>query len=322
MLINLLIYCSLAECNCCLILNCCLNFFQHFLCFSSFIFYFLPGFLCIIILIESFYFFKCCFQCCCINCGRICWSHNIGSCCIKLKCIVLISQCINGQFPVTCSICSCRKLASYRMCQTKLNSHLFMHPVISSKFRTICCKYCITISIVIPFNCLHCSTKTTIITIQIHTKEFSIRSTCCFNLWLNSSCNFEISSLNTGFCSCFSCTEREASIFILSYCFQSICVYCYICSLAVCFQIVFRETTNKYFTIFYYRIFCCKICIIFSFYLYRDIFNTCYCIMIKAFFRSAIYLNRCRSTSLSICRSPDCNCSICKNRFCTALPVR
>lgn len=56
--------------------------------------------------------------------------------------------------------------------------------------------------------------------------------------------------------------------------------------------------------------------------LYRDIFNTCYCIMIKAFFRSAIYLNRCRSTSLSVCRSPDCNCSICKNRFCTALPVR
>ena len=28
-------------------------------------------------------------------------------------------------------------------------------------------------------------------------------------------------------------------------------------------------------------------------------------------------MNRCRSTSLSVCRSPDCNCSICKNRFCT-----
>lgn len=104
----------------------------------------------------------------------------------------------------------------YTVARNKQNSHHFMHPVISSKFRTICCKYCITISIVIPFNCLHCSTKTTIITIQIHTKEFSIRSTCCFNLWLNSSCNFEISSLNTGFCSCFSCTEREGSIFILS----------------------------------------------------------------------------------------------------------
>ena len=209
-LINLCLFC---VCSC-----------KKFFCFLKFHLHCIPGCFCIIIFHESF----CGFYLFCKNscvCRFFCRFYNIRLCRLHYKTVVCITKCIYCQSPVSGSVSSLRKLATDRICKSKLDSHGFMHPVICGKLCSKRSQYvssCSVISTIIPTHSLQVCSKISItIAINIYTKKLSVTSTCLFYCWCYIFCCFQNLILDSGICSCFSCLKCKAiSIF---YCiFQTI----------------------------------------------------------------------------------------------------
>ena len=170
----------------------CICFCKNVFCFLKLTGKGLPGCNCVICLCQSLCSFHFCFKTC-----KISWLHcriyDILCSCLEAVGIVIISKSIHCQFPVSCSVCSSRKLAACRFCKSKLDSHCFMHPVICGKLGPIRSEaFCICgiISIIIPAYSLHICTKIAIISIEIHTEEFAVASACCFYTRLDPCCCF------------------------------------------------------------------------------------------------------------------------------------
>ena len=222
--------------------------FQFFFCFGKLGLHACPGLCGVISLVQCFCFCDSLFQCCC----ALYWisTYNISFRCFKGIRSICITKCMNRNLPVSSSIGSFRELAANGICQSELNSHRFMHPVICRKFCTIGCfgiGVSSVIAIVSPGYRLQISSQVTIIAIQIHTEKLAIRTigifysqSYCFCIW---SCLQHL-IFDSRFTSCCSCREGETSVFILRCCFQSVGILCYICNKTdVAAQFAFREST-------------------------------------------------------------------------------
>ena len=195
-----------------------INIFEHFIALFYFLLKCIPG-------ISSILFFIQCF-CLCKNSLKFCSIYitscslyNISVCSLEIICIIIVSKRHNFDCPISGSIISVRKLASYRFCQTKLNTHGFVHPVICCKFCSIGSNrsaICGVISIICPLNSLHSRTKSAIVTIQINTKEFTIRTICLFYCWLNTFSCFKFCILQSRIGTVLSCCKAEGSICIFN----------------------------------------------------------------------------------------------------------
>ena len=142
----------------CLVYSC-LSFwiFQFIFCFLKFHLHRCPAFRCVISFFQGFCFCNSCLKFCCCDCFILRCFYNILLCCLEFVCHVIVSKCCQCNGPVSCSICSFRKCATKRICQSKLDSHCFVHPVICCKFCSIssfCICICAVISIVSPCNSL------------------------------------------------------------------------------------------------------------------------------------------------------------------------
>ena len=88
---------------------------------------------------------------------------------------ILIARCINSNIPSACTaFITSRQLATQALCQTQLNAHGLVHPVICCKLCTIGSQNRILIAIVIPANGIHMCTQIAIITANVHPQEIAI----------------------------------------------------------------------------------------------------------------------------------------------------
>ena len=159
------IYALLTGCPfgcCCKIIFC---FFQF--CFQS-----APAVFCIVIFVQCFCFCDRCFQLAGIA-YRCCGMDIICGYVDRHGCI-RISQCINSYGPFSGSVFSCRQVTTHGICQSKLNSHGFVHPVISCKFGSVSCQWGIPISVVGPNNRLHLGSHFSVVFFHVHTDEVTI----------------------------------------------------------------------------------------------------------------------------------------------------
>ena len=154
-----------------------------------------------------------------------------------------------------------------------------MHPVVCSKFCSIRLNgICVAavISIVCPFNSLHCTTEITIVSCKVNSEEFSIRTISWFYSIGYSFCSLKSSIFDTGITSVCSCTEAEGSVFIFCNSFQTVCLCSNICCQTVRLKIYFSESTCQCSIILYNCISIFECFIIRCLYFYRNILQTGY----------------------------------------------
>ena len=186
----------------CLFVNICKHFFALF----KFVCNIYPACRSIVAFFQCFCFCNHCLKCSCIH-FFFCWFYNICICCLELYSKVFVSKSIYGQCPVSCSVVSFWKLAAQGFCKAKLNTHRFVHPVICCKFCSVRCQNFVSlkcicasavVSIVCPFNSLHCSTKISVsISCKVNSQELTIVATCFFYSCGNIFCFFEGCIFNT-----------------------------------------------------------------------------------------------------------------------------
>ena len=261
----------------CLILNICKHFLALFKLICNAVFCSSPALRSIISLVQGFCFCDNVFQWCgiCITCRF----RNILSCCLEFYNVILVSKGMNSKDPVTSSVSSFRKLASSRFCKTKLDTHHFMHPVISCKFCSIVCKsVCISgiISIICPLNRLHMCTKIAIVSSQVNSQELTIRTISRFYSCCNSVCHFQLCIFDTRLSSVLSCSDYKASVFSFCNFFQTICICSYICNGFIGFQFFLAITADQLSAIFYNCMAFCKSSKVSSLNLNRYIFQASY----------------------------------------------
>jgi len=195
----------------------CCSFCKIIFCFFQFCFKICPGFFCIIIFIQSFCCLDRCFQLACVT-DRCCFM-NIWFFHIYCYSCICISESNNRQLPFTASICSFRKCASLRLCQTKLNTHGFVHPVIR-KFGSVSSQWSISISVICPDYWLHFSAKISVVFLQVYTEEISVFAAVNhFNAKVFLAYSFQFFILNTGRSSFTAFSKAECSICIDISCF-------------------------------------------------------------------------------------------------------
>ena len=206
----------------------------------------------------------------------------------RYRCI-RIAKCIYRYSPCTASVISFRQLASLGFCQTKLNTHRFVHPIICCKFGSISSNRfftCVSIRIILPLYRLHICSQISIIAPEIYTKEISkctavLYTTdlvaiviCTIYQFIQICDRLQLLTFNTGICTCLTSAEGKTSICILCRCLQTICILCYFSSCCITFQVELTITAGKRSTIFHNFIFRFKCFIITGLYFYRNIFDT------------------------------------------------
>ena len=242
-------------------------FIQFIFCFRKLGLHVIPRFFCVKILVQTFCFCNCLFQSCCAL-NRISTYDIVFGCFEGIRSIG-IAKGMNRNLPVAGSIGSFRKLAAERIGKSKLDSHCFMHPVIGSKFRSVCC-LCIGIGRIIVIVCpsyrLHIGCQVAIIPIQIYTEEFAIRTISFF--YSKTNCcsirnSLQSSTRNAGCSSGCTCRKAKRAVRIFHCCFQSVCILCYICyQICIILQLIFCETTREFSSILHYNIFLAEFFII------------------------------------------------------------
>ena len=104
-----------------------------------------------------------------------CTIHILSRSSFNGKGVILIARCINSNIPFACTaFITSRQLATQALCQTQLNAHRLVHPVICCKLCTIGSQNRILIAIVIPANSIHMCTQIAIIAVNINPQKIAI----------------------------------------------------------------------------------------------------------------------------------------------------
>ena len=133
---------------------------------------------------------------------RFLGAHDIVVGCLEGVGVVVVTQGMHGELPVTGAVGALGQLAALGLGEAKLNAHGLVHPVIGSKLGAVGGKGvgagCI-IAVVGPSDGLHVGAQVAIVAVEVDTQELAIGAAGVFDRGLNAGGSFELLALDAGF---------------------------------------------------------------------------------------------------------------------------